>query len=73
VSVERKRVLVQVLSPGPSVSLCVCRSVCLCGGLWKTVDWICMLFGIISRLGSRMRQVIGIGDCPKGRGNLGGG
>jgi len=32
-----------------------------------------MPFGMVGRLGQRMRQVVGIGNCPTGRGNFGGG
>jgi len=30
-----------------------------------------MPFGLVGRLGQRMRQVIGIGDCPTQMGNFG--
>ena len=45
-------------SPVPSV----CPSICLvhCG---KTADWIWMLFGVVGRLGPRMRQV-GLAIAP---------
>jgi len=56
-----KRLLVQVLSPRPSVGL----SICLSGGL-------CMPFGMVGQLGPSMRQVVGVGDCPKRRGFWGG-
>ena len=33
----------------------------------KTADWIWMPFGVVGRLGPRMRQSDGIGDCPTRR------
>jgi len=30
-----------------------------------------MLFGLVGRLGPRIRQIVGIGDCPTARGNFG--
>jgi len=72
-------VLVQVLSHIPSVSLSVCLSVCLSVGrsIWpvdccKTAEWICMVFGIMGRLGPRMGQIVEIGDCPARMGLWGG-
>jgi len=58
--------LVQVLSPGPSVGLCVSLvtlSVCPvhCG---KMADYIYMLVRVVGRLGLRMRQVLGIDSFP---------
>jgi len=48
--IERKHV--------PSVSLSIRQFVCLvyCG---KMADWIWMLFGMVGRLGPRIRQVVG--------------
>jgi len=34
------------------------------------MDWIWMSFGMVDRLGPRMRQIVGIGDCPTERGNF---
>jgi len=70
-SVERKHVLVQFLSP-TRLSVCVSASVCpvYCG---KTTDWTWMLFGLVGQLGPRMRQIVGIGNGPVGKGNFGGG
>ena len=59
--------LVQVLSPGPSVGLLVDCPVD-CG---KTFDWIWMPFGVVGRLGPRMKQVDRNGDRLTGRGNFG--
>ena len=42
----------------------VCRSVCPCSALWKTADRIRMPFGIISRTGPGMRQIVGLGIGP---------
>jgi len=30
-----------------------------------------MLFGVAGRLGPRMSQIVGISECPTGRGNFG--
>ena len=62
--------MVQVMSPIPSVCLSVCLSVFLvyCG---ETSDLIWMLFGLIGRLGPRMRQVDGDGNHRMRRGNMG--
>jgi len=30
----------------------------------QTADWIWMPFGVMGRLGPKMRQVVEIGDCP---------
>ena len=55
------------LSHGRSVDRSVGASVCPvhCG---KTADWIRMPFGIISRTGPGMRQVLAFGDRSTGRG-----
>jgi len=37
----------------------------------KIDDWIWMRFGMICRLGPRMKQVDGVGDCPTRRAVLG--
>jgi len=42
------------------INICPVR----CG---KTADWIWMPFGVVGRLGPRMRQSDGIGDCPMRR------
>jgi len=34
-------------------------------------DWMWMPFGLLVRLGPRMRQVIGINDCFRQRSNFG--
>ena len=58
-------------SVGRSVGLSVRASVCPvhCG---KTADRIRMPFGIIGRIGPRMRQVMWFGDRSTGRGTFGG-
>ena len=50
------------------VSLCVYVCPVDCG---KTADWVWMPFGMVGWLGPRVRQVVGVGDCPMGMGNLG--
>jgi len=70
--IQRKRILVQVMSPIPSVGRSVCMSVCPVY-YGKTADWIWMPFGVVSRLGPRMRQVNGGGDRPAARGSFRGG
>ena len=59
------------LCHGRSVGLCVSASVCgvHCG---QTADRIQMLFGIISRTGPGMSQVVGFGDRSTGMGTFGG-
>jgi len=49
----------------------VCVSDCPvhCG---KTADWIWMPFGLVGRLGPRMRQIVGVGDCSTPRDTFGG-
>jgi len=70
-SIEHKWVLVQVLSPIPSVGLSVGLSVgCLSSVLRKIAHWIWMPFGVVGQLGPRIRQVDS-GDHPMGRGNFG--
>ena len=47
---EHKQVMIGILSPGPSASLC------LSSGLWKKrANWIWMPFGIVGQMGPRMR------------------
>ena len=63
--IKHKQVLVQVLSPGPAI----CRSVCLvhCD---KMADCIWIVIGVVGPLGPGMTQVVGIDDCPTGRGSF---
>ena len=58
--------LVHVLSPSPSVGRSVGLLDCPvdCG---KTADWIWMPFGMMGRLGTRMRQVDGEAVAPRER------
>ena len=64
-----RRVLLQVLSPVCFVSRSLYVSVCLVD-CEKTADWFWMTLEMMGKLGPRMRQVVGIRDCPTLRDNF---
>jgi len=61
-----------IMPKNMSNQLCFCRSGCPWYS-WKTADWIWMSFGVVDWLDPRMRQVVGVGNCPIARANFGGG
>ena len=75
VALGAQRPIAIKLSHGRSVDLwvfpCVCSSVCPVHS-GKMADRIRMSFGIISRTGPGMRQVVGFGNRSTGRGTFGG-
>ena len=62
VALGAQRPIVVQLSSERSVGRSLRRSVCLSSALWKTADRIRMPFGIVSRTGPGMSQVLGFGD-----------